>query len=182
MYKILFVCHGNICRSPMAEFIFLDMLKKRGITGVTAASAATSTEEIGNPVHYGTASILRRLGIDFSAKRARQMTRSDAEEYDLLVGMDGANIRSMTRIAGEKYSGKIRRPARFRRPQGREATSPTRGTPASSRPPTATYARALPINWLRRRKSFEDARKMHPAVCFLYLLAVLGFTAFARNL
>ena len=69
MYKILFVCHGNICRSPMAEFIFLDMLKKRGITGVTAASAATSTEEIGNPVHYGTASILRRLGIDFSAKR-----------------------------------------------------------------------------------------------------------------
>ena len=109
MYRILFVCHGNICRSPMAEFIFLDMLKKRGITGVTAASAATSTEEIGNPVHYGTASILRRLGIDFSAKRARQMTRSDAEEYDLLVGMDGANIRSMTRIAGEKYSGKIRR-------------------------------------------------------------------------
>ena len=85
MYKILFVCHGNICRSPMAEFIFLDMLKKRGITGVTAASAATSTEEIGNPVYYGTASILRRLGIDFSAKRARQMTRSDAEEYDLLV-------------------------------------------------------------------------------------------------
>ena len=73
MYRILFVCHGNICRSPMAEFIFLDMLKKRGITGVTAASAATSTEEIGNPVHYGTASILRRLGIDFSAKRARQM-------------------------------------------------------------------------------------------------------------
>ena len=60
MYKILFVCHGNICRSPMAEFIFLDMLKKRGITGVTAASAATSTEEIGNPVHYGTASMLRQ--------------------------------------------------------------------------------------------------------------------------
>lgn len=108
MYKILFVCHGNICRSPMAEFIFLDMLKKRGISGVTAASAATSTEEIGNPVHYGTAAVLRRLGIDYSAKRARQMTRRDADDYDLLIGMDGANIRNMTLIAGEKYSGKIR--------------------------------------------------------------------------
>ncbi len=109
MYKILFVCHGNICRSPMAEFIFLDMLKKRGITDITAASAATSTEEIGNPVHYGTAAVLRRFGIDFSAKRARQMTSADAEEYDLLIGMDSANIRNMTRIAGEKYSGKIHR-------------------------------------------------------------------------
>lgn len=109
MYKILFVCHGNICRSPMAEFIFLDMLKKRGITGVTAASAATSTEEIGNPVHYGTAAVLRRLGIDYSAKRARQMTRGDAGEYDLLIGMDSANIRNMTRITGEKYAPKIHR-------------------------------------------------------------------------
>lgn len=153
MYRILFVCHGNICRSPMAEFIFLDMLKKRGITGVTAASAATSTEEIGNPVHYGTASILRRLGIDFSAKRARQMTRSDAEEYDLLVGMDGANIRSMTRIAGEKYSGKIRRLLDFAdRRQG--ATSPTRGTPASSRPTYRDVCEGCEglINWLRREK------------------------------
>ena len=84
MYRILFVCHGNICRSPMAEFVFLDMLKKRGITGVTAESAATSTEEIGNPVHYGTAAVLRRLGIDYSAKRARQMTRADAGKFDLL--------------------------------------------------------------------------------------------------
>lgn len=113
MYKILFVCHGNICRSPMAEFIFLDMLKKRGITGVYAESAATSTEEIGNTVHYGTAAVLRRLGIDFSAKRARQMTRSDAESFDLLVGMDSANIRNMTRIAGEKYSAKIHRLMEF---------------------------------------------------------------------
>ena len=79
MYKILFVCHGNICRSPMAEFVFADMLKKRGITGVFAASAATSTEEIGNPVHYGTAAVLRRLGIDFSAKRA------DAPEESLEI-------------------------------------------------------------------------------------------------
>ena len=108
MYKILFVCHGNICRSPMAEFVFLDMLKKRGITGGTAESAATSTEEIGNPVHYGTAAVLRRLVLDFSAKRARQMTRSDAGKFDLLVGMDSANIRNMTRTAGEEYAPKIR--------------------------------------------------------------------------
>ena len=107
MYRILFVCHGNICRSPMAEFIFLDMLKKRNITEVTAASAATSTEEIGNPVHYGTAAILRRLGIDFSAKRARQMTRADAENYDLLIGMDGANLRNMHRICGGDFAGKL---------------------------------------------------------------------------
>lgn len=113
MYKILFVCHGNICRSPMAEFIFLDMLKKRGVTGVYAESAATSTEEIGNPVHYGTAAVLRRLGIDYSKKRARQMTRADAEEYDLLIGMDGANIRNMTRITGEKYARKIHRLLEF---------------------------------------------------------------------
>ena len=113
MYKILFVCHGNICRSPMAEFIFPDMLKKRGITGAYAASAATSAEEIGNPVHYGTAAILKRLGIDFSEKRARQMTRADAENFDLLIGMDSANIRNMTRIAGEKYAGKIRRLLEF---------------------------------------------------------------------
>lgn len=111
MYKILFVCHGNICRSPMAEYIFNDMLKKRGITGVHADSAATSTEEIGNGVHPGTANILRRLGIDYSAHRARQMTRADCDKYDLLVGMDSANIRNMRRISGqpERYGSKITR-------------------------------------------------------------------------
>lgn len=109
MYRILFVCHGNICRSPMAEFIFSDMLKKRGVTGVVVQSAATSTEETGNPVHHGTAAVLRRLGIDYSAKRARQMTRQDADRFDLLIGMDSANIRNMTRIAGSENSHKIHR-------------------------------------------------------------------------
>lgn len=111
MYRILFVCHGNICRSPMAEHIFNDMLKRQGITGVYADSAATSTEEIGNGVHPGTARILRRLGIDYSAKRARQMTRSDCDGYDLIIGMDSANIRNIRRIAGqpEKYDHKIYR-------------------------------------------------------------------------
>lgn len=131
MYKILFVCHGNICRSPMAEFIFLDMLKKRGITGVTAASAATSTEEIGNPVHYGTASILRRLGIDFSAKRARQMTR----------------------IAGEKYSGKIRRLLDFAdRRAGSDIADPWyTGEFETTYRDVCEGCEGL-INWLRREK------------------------------
>ena len=95
----------------MAEFIFRDMLQKREITGIEAASAATSTEELGNGVHYGTAAVLRRLGIDYSGKRARQMTRSDCDKYDLLIGMDSANIRNITRISGDpqKYGGKIYR-------------------------------------------------------------------------
>lgn len=100
--KILFVCHGNICRSPMAEFIMRDMCEKRGITDVVTASAATSTEELGNRVHYGTRSVLDRLGIDCSDKRARQITRSDYDEYDLIIGMDSANIRNMTRYWGDK--------------------------------------------------------------------------------
>lgn len=101
MIKILFVCHGNICRSPMAEFVMRDMCRKRGLEVVTA-SAATSTEELGNPVHRGTAEILRRLGIDYSAKRARQINRADYDEYDLIIGMDTANIRNMTRYWGDK--------------------------------------------------------------------------------
>lgn len=109
MYKILFVCHGNICRSPMAEYIMRDMLKKRGITGVSVASAATSTEEIGNGVHRGTVAVLSRLGIDCSDKTARQMTRSDYDKFDLLIGMDGANIRNMERISRGDPAGKIYR-------------------------------------------------------------------------
>ncbi len=109
MYKILMVCHGNICRSPMAEFVLRDMLKKRGIEGVEVASAATSTEEIGNGVHRGTRAILHSLGIDCSFKRARQMTRSDYAEYDLLLGADSRNIINMKRISGSDGEGKILR-------------------------------------------------------------------------
>lgn len=109
MYKILFVCHGNICRSPMAEFIFNDLVKKRGISDVISESAATSTEEIGNGVHYGTASILRRLGIDYSKKRARQITRADFEKFDLIIGMDTANIRNLQRISEKHSDAKIHR-------------------------------------------------------------------------
>lgn len=102
MLRILFVCHGNICRSPMAEFVLRDMLKKRGITDVEVASAATSTEELGNRVHRGTAAILDRLGIDCSSKRARRITSSDYDTFDLIIGMDSENIRNMTRYWSDK--------------------------------------------------------------------------------
>ena len=98
MYRILFVCHGNICRSPMAEYIMRDMLKKRGITDIETASAATSTEELGNHVHLGTVRVLNRLGIDCSDKRARQIAKSDCDKFDLLIGMDSENLRNMRRF------------------------------------------------------------------------------------
>ncbi len=93
----------------MAEFVLRDMLKKRGIGGVEVASAATSTEEIGNGVHRGTVRILHSLGIDCSFKRARQMTRADYDEYDLLLGADSRNVVNMKRIAGADPDGKILR-------------------------------------------------------------------------
>ncbi len=109
MIKILFVCHGNICRSPMAEFVMKDMVKKAHLEWkFEIASAATSTEEIGNPVHWGTREKLSAAGISCKGKTARQMTKRDYAEYDLLIGMDRANIRNMTRIAGGDPDSKIR--------------------------------------------------------------------------
>ena len=109
MIKILMVCHGNICRSPMAEFVMKDMVKKARLEWkFEIASAATSTEEIGNPVHWGTREKLSAAGISCKGKTARQMTKRDYAEYDLLIGMDRANIRNMTRIAGGDPDGKIR--------------------------------------------------------------------------
>ena len=97
--KILFVCHGNICRSPMAEFILKDMVRKAGISEqFEIASAATSAEEIGNPLYYAARQILIQHGIACSGHQARQLTRVDGDQYDLLIGMDNANIRNMRRI------------------------------------------------------------------------------------
>ena len=108
MIKILFVCHGNICRSPMAQFVLRQMVDEAGLSGwFYIDSAATSTEEIGNGIHYGTMDIFRKHHIPCTGHRARQMTRHDYEEYDYLIGMDDANIRNMTRIAGGDPEKKI---------------------------------------------------------------------------
>ncbi|MBQ8246028.1 MAG: low molecular weight phosphotyrosine protein phosphatase [Lachnospiraceae bacterium] len=108
MIKILFICHGNICRSPMCEFIMKYLVAYRGLSSeFYIASAATSTEEIGSRVHHGTAAILDRLGIDYSEKRARQMTKKDYQDYDMLIGMDDWNMRNMNRIAGGDPEGKL---------------------------------------------------------------------------
>ena len=108
MIKILFVCHGNICRSPMAEFVMKDLVKKAGMEAeFEIASAATSTEEIGNPVYPPARRMLNAHGIDCSGKTARQMTRADYERYDWLIGMDRANYRNMHRICGGDPEGKI---------------------------------------------------------------------------
>ena len=109
MIKILFICHGNICRSPMAEFVFKDMVKKAGLEDLfEIASAATSTEEIGNPVYPPARRKMAEHGIDCSGKRARQLRRDDYAHYDLLIGMDSANIRNMNRICGGDPDGKIK--------------------------------------------------------------------------
>ena len=106
--KILFVCYGNICRSTMAEFFMKDLVAKNGLSEqFHIASAATSNEEIGNPVHHGTRKKLAEHGISCSGKTARQMTAADYREYDLLIGMDNDNLRTMKRICGGDPEGKI---------------------------------------------------------------------------
>lgn len=108
MTRILFVCHGNICRSPMAEFVMKDMVKKAGLEAeFEIASAATSTEEIGSPVYPNTRKKLMEHGIDSSGKTARQLTKSDYDKYDYLIGMDAANLRNMRRIYAGDPQGKI---------------------------------------------------------------------------
>ncbi|MCH5212074.1 MAG: low molecular weight phosphotyrosine protein phosphatase [Oscillospiraceae bacterium] len=105
MVKILFVCHGNICRSPMAEFVLKYMTQDRD--DLYIASAATSTEEIGNGVHYGTVGILKKNGIPNPGHRAIQMKRADYDEYDYIIGMDEWNVRNILRITGGDPAGKV---------------------------------------------------------------------------
>ena len=108
MMKILFVCHGNICRSPMAEFVMKDLVKKAGREWeFEIASAATSTEEIGNPVYPPARRKLAEHGIGCAGKTARQPRRDDYDKWDYIVGMDSANLRNMRRICGGDPEGKI---------------------------------------------------------------------------
>ena len=112
MIKILFVCYGNICRSPMAEFILKDMVQKRGIADqFYIASAATSTEEIwngiGNPVYPPAREELAKHGISCVGKRAVQVTKADYENYDYLICMDSNNLRNLSRIIGPDKDGKV---------------------------------------------------------------------------
>ena len=112
MIKIMFVCHGNICRSPMAEFIMKDMVAKKGLKDrFIIASSATSDEEIrngiGNRMYPPAQAELKRNGITFEPRRAVRLTASDYGKYDLLIGMDSANIRNMYRILGGDPENKI---------------------------------------------------------------------------
>ena len=108
MIKVLFVCHGNICHSPMAEFVMKKIVQEQGLADqFEIASAATSTEEIGNPVYPPVRSLLQRNGIGCDGKTARQLTKADYQKYDYLIGMDRANIRNMNRICGGDPEGKI---------------------------------------------------------------------------
>ncbi len=109
MIKILFVCHGNICRSPMAEFVMKDLVCKAGLEkNFYIESAATSTEEIGNDIHRGTRNKLIQMGIPFEKRAARRITTGDYEKFDLLVGMDEENLYYMNRAWNNDPEGKIR--------------------------------------------------------------------------
>ena len=108
MINLLFICHGNICRSPMAEFIMKDLLQKAGMADrVYVASAATSTEEIGNPVYPPARRELAKHGIFCDGKSARQMTRQDYDTFDYLIAMDRNNLRNMQRFVGNDPQGKV---------------------------------------------------------------------------
>lgn len=107
MIKILFVCHGNICRSPMAEFVMKDLVQKAGLEAqFRIASAATSAEELGNPVYPPARRKLAEHGISCAGKTARQLRREDYEGWDLFIGMDEANLRNMRRLFSGDPAGK----------------------------------------------------------------------------
>ena len=108
MTKILFVCHGNICRSPMAEFVMRELAARAGLDGrIAVASAATTDEELGNPVYPPARKKLAEHGISCAGKTARRMRREDYARWDLIVGMDGENLRDMRRICGGDPDGKL---------------------------------------------------------------------------
>ena len=128
-YRVMFVCHGNICRSPMAEFIFRDMMRKNGREqDFSVASSATSTEEIwgdiGNPVYPPAREELKKHGISCDGKRAVQLKKSDYDKYDLFIAMDSMNIRNIGRIFGKDPEGKVRRMMDYTDRKGSDVADP----------------------------------------------------------
>lgn len=108
MIKVMFVCHGNICRSPMAEYVLKSMVIKQGSADeFTIVSSATSTEEIGNPIHYGTKRKLAEVGIPTDNRCAVQLRKSDYNKYDYIIGMDSYNVANMMRILGSDPEHKV---------------------------------------------------------------------------
>lgn len=108
MTKILFVCHGNICRSPMAEFVMKEMVRRAGLEqDFEISSAATSSEELGNPVYPPARAKLREHNIDCAGKTARRISAEDYENFDRIIGMDAANMRNMARVFGGDEEGKL---------------------------------------------------------------------------
>ena len=105
--KVLFLCHGNICRSPMAEFVMKKLVANAGLTDVTVESAALHTDEIGNDIHSGTRRKLERMGVPFARRAAWLLTAAKAREYDLLIGMDAYNIADLRRLVYPEDLGKI---------------------------------------------------------------------------
>ncbi len=108
MIKVMFVCLGNICRSPMAEFVFKDIVKKQGLEKeFYIKSSATSYEEIGNNIHYGTRNKLIQKGISFENRKAIRLKPEDYKKYDYIIGMENSNIKNIKRIVGEDYENKV---------------------------------------------------------------------------
>ncbi len=106
--RVLFICLGNICRSPMAEFVMKKLILEAGLGDrILVASAATSTWEIGNDIHHGSRAVMRRHGVPFDRRRAVLMTRADYEKYEYLVGMERENLSDMKRITGGDPDGKM---------------------------------------------------------------------------
>ena len=125
MTKVLFICHGNICRSTMAEFVMKDLVKKNHVDSqFYIYSAATSREEIGNPVHYGTKRKLAEEGIPCGGHRAVQVTKADYDDYDYLIVMDTNNVRNLMRIIGDDPQHKVYKLLDFTKRKGQDIADP----------------------------------------------------------
>ncbi|MCM1054770.1 MAG: low molecular weight phosphotyrosine protein phosphatase [Bacteroides sp.] len=125
MLKILFICHGNICRSPMAEFVFNHLAAQSGLSSqMHADSAAVSSEELGNDIHRGTRQKLIQMKIPFSPRRARQVVKADYGKYDMLIVMDENNLRRLKRIIGEDAEHKVHKLLDFTERKGEDIADP----------------------------------------------------------